>query len=171
MFCNACGAKLEPQFKVCPNCGRPVDGPGGAVTGSATAVASFSQPSRLERHLRTLGILWIVVGILFMIPAIAMTILSGVVHIAIPATAEVGRYVGPLVMSIIGGSLFILAAGGVLVGWGLMNRQSWARIVAVILGILALFHPPFGTALGIYTLWVLLSDQAGEEYNRLARVS
>lgn len=141
------------------------------MTGSATAVASFSQPSRLERHLRTLGILWIVVGILFMIPAIAMTILSGVVHIAIPATAEVGRYVGPLVMSIIGGSLFILAAGGVLVGWGLMNRQSWARIVAVILGILALFHPPFGTALGIYTLWVLLSDQAGEEYNRLARAS
>lgn len=169
MFCNACGGKLEPQFKVCPNCGRPVAAASSAV--ASTGTAALSQPSRLERHLRTLGILWIVVGVLFMIPAIAMTILSGVVHIAIPATAEVGRYVGPLVMSLIGGSLFILAAGGVLVGWGLMNHQSWARIVAVILGILALFHPPFGSALGIYTLWVLLSDQAGEEYNRLAQAS
>lgn len=106
-----------------------------------------------------------------MIPAIALTILSGVVHIAVPATEEVGRYLGPLVMSIIGGSLFLLAAGGILVGRGLMTHQSWARIVAVILGILALFHPPFGTALGIYTLWVLLSNQAGEEYERMAHAS
>ena len=103
-----------------------------------------------------------------MIPAMALTALSGVVHFAIPATEEVGRYMGPLVISIIGGSLLILAAGGILVGWGLMNHLAWARTVAVILGVLALFHPPFGTALGIYTLWVLLSDQAGEEYNRLA---
>jgi hypothetical protein len=34
--------------------------------------------------------------------------------------------------------------------------------------VLALFHPPFGTALGIYTLWVLLSDENGSEYNYLA---
>lgn len=171
MFCNACGAKLEPQFKVCPNCGRPVNVAGGVAVAAGAPVASLSQPSRLERHLRILGILWVVIGILFLMPAIALTTLSGVVHIAIPATAQVGRYVGPLVMSIIGGSLFILAAGGILVGWGLMTHQSWARIVAVILGILALFHPPFGTALGIYTLWVLLSNQAGEEYDRLARAS
>ena len=171
MFCNACGAKLEPQFKLCPNCGHPVSAAGGAVATGVAPVAPVSQPSRLERHLRTLGILWIVVGILFMIPAIALTILSGVVHIAVPATEEVGRYLGPLVMSIIGGSLFLLAAGGILVGRGLMTHQSWARIVAVILGILALFHPPFGTALGIYTLWVLLSNQAGQEYERMAHAS
>jgi hypothetical protein len=52
-----------------------------------------------------------------------------------------------------------------------MQRQSWARIAAVILGILSLFHPPVGTALGIYTLWVLLANNAGPEDEQLARAS
>jgi hypothetical protein len=30
---------------------------------------------------------------------------------------------------------------------------------------------PFGTALGIYTLWTLLPAKSEEEYRRLARVS
>jgi hypothetical protein len=49
-----------------------------------------------------------------------------------------------------------------------MKHQPWARIAAIVLGVLALFHPPFGTALGIYTLWVLLSGDAGTEYDRMA---
>jgi hypothetical protein len=63
------------------------------------------------------------------------------------------------------------AAVGVCVGLGLMYRASWARTAAIILGILALFHPPFGTALGVYSLWVLLADESGDEYQCLARAS
>ena len=50
-----------------------------------------------------------------------------------------------------------------------MQRQPWARIVAIILGVLALFHFPLGTALGVYTLWVLLADEHGDEYRYLTR--
>jgi hypothetical protein len=99
-----------------------------------------------------------------------MTI-SSIVRTAIPATESVARVAAPLVLSIIGGSLFLVAVGGILVGWGLLKHQSWARIAAIVLGIVSLLHPPFGTALGIYTLWVLLSDQGGVEYDRLARAS
>jgi hypothetical protein len=53
---------------------------------------------------------------------------------------------------------------GFAAGWGLLHRESWARILALIAGFLALFHPPFGTALGIYTLWVLLSAESEREY-------
>ena len=81
------------------------------------------------------------------------------------------RALGPLVLYLIGGSLLVVGAGGICVGWGLMQRQPWARIAALILGIVALFHPPFGTALGIYTLWVLLSNDAGTEYERMARAA
>jgi hypothetical protein len=42
--------------------------------------------------------------------------------------------------------------------------------VAIIAGILALWHIPFGTALGIYTLWVLLPATSEAEYRNLARV-
>ena len=160
MFCSACGAEIQPQFRVCPSCGRSI----------VSAVAP-TPPSRLEHHLRTLGILWIVAGAIFIIPGFVLMIVSSVVRLSIPATEEVGRFVAPLVLSIIGGSLFLVAAGGILVGWGLLKHQPWARMVAIVLGIISLLHPPFGTALGIYTLWVLLSDQGGAEYDRLARAA
>jgi hypothetical protein len=63
----------------------------------------------------------------------------------------------------------ILAAGGMCVGLGLMQRAPWARMAGIILGALALFHPPFGTALGVYSLWVLLADENGDEYRYLTR--
>ena len=50
-----------------------------------------------------------------------------------------------------------------------MQRSPWARTAAIILGVLALFHPPLGTALGVYSLWVLLADERGDEYRYLAR--
>ena len=68
------------------------------------------------------------------------------------------------------GSVFLLVAvGGILVGWGLMHHERWARITAIVLAVLSLFHPPFFTALGIYTLWVLLPSESAAEYERLSR--
>ncbi|OLC96621.1 MAG: hypothetical protein AUH86_09330 [Acidobacteria bacterium 13_1_40CM_4_58_4] len=125
----------------------------------------------MERHLRTLGILWIVVGVLFLIPSIIALAVGSIAHVAIPGSEGMARALGPLVLYLIGGSLLVVGAGGMCVGWGLMQRQPWARIAALILGILALFHPPFGTALGIYTLWVLLSNDAGTEYEHMARAA
>jgi hypothetical protein len=98
-------------------------------------------------------------------------IVSNFVRVAIPATETLGRFVVPLVLSAIGGSLFIVAACGILLGWGLLRLQPWARMAAIVVGIVALLHPPFGTALGIYTLWVLLTDQGGVEYDRLAHAA
>ncbi len=48
----------------------------------------------------------------------------------------------------------ILALPCLLSGFGLYNKKGWARGVALIVGILALFNFPIGTALGIYTIWV-----------------
>ena len=40
-------------------------------------------------------------------------------------------------------------------------------MLAIILGVVSLFfHIPFGTALGIYTLWVLLPAHSEEEYQK-----
>jgi hypothetical protein len=77
----------------------------------------------------------------------------------------------PLFLYLAGSSLLILGAGGVCVGLGLTERRALARTAAIILGVLALFHPPFGTALGVYTLWVLLADEHGNEYRYLTRPS
>ncbi len=159
MFCNHCGTQVQPDYHVCPRCGKAVQ--------AAPLVLS----SRLQGHLRILGILWMVVGGLTLIPALIMVFLSSVVHIVIPFSDALARDLGPLLMMVLGGSLLFVGVGGLLVGWGLMQHQSWARIAAIVVGALALFHPPLGTALGIYTLWVLLAHDAGLEYDRLARVA
>jgi len=44
-------------------------------------------------------------------------------------------------------------------GLGLLKLKSWARYLVLVLGFLNLPGIPVGTALGIYTIWVLLKDE------------
>ena len=48
-------------------------------------------------------------------------------------------------------------------------RQRWPRIPALILAGLNLLSIPFGTALGIYTFWVLLPSEHEQEYRELTQ--
>ena len=155
MFCNRCGAEIQPGSLVCTNCVRRIGDP-------VTAVAQ----SRPERHLQTLGTLWMSIGGLFLIPAVAIMVFGHGVRWVVH-NREPWPDVVQFLIYVAGGSLTILAAGGVCVGLGLIQRRPWARISAIILGGRALFHPPFGTALGVYTLWVLLADEHGEQYRYL----
>lgn len=158
MFCNACGIEIQPQFKVCPNCGRPI-----------ASAQPKTTTSPAGQHVHTLGILWVVAGAIFLIPAVILMAVSSIAHAAIPANEAVARDVGPLVLSIIGGSLLVIAVGGLLLGWGFLRHRPWARIFGIVLGILSLVYVPFGTALGIYTLWVLFSEQGVAECDAVAR--
>jgi hypothetical protein len=156
MFCIRCGAHIPFGFTTCQKCGRRVGDPTRALA-----------QSRLDRHLRLLGILWIVMGGLFLIPALGLMVFGGSLRFVVHDHQTMGGLF-PLLLYVIGGSLTILGAGGVCVGLGLMQRADWARVTALVLGVLALLHPPFGTALGIYTLWVLASDEGGQEYCYIA---
>jgi hypothetical protein len=59
-----------------------------------------------------------------------------------------------------------LGAVGFFAGWGLLERAPWARMLTIVLGCFALLHMPLGTALGIYTLWVLLPAESEREYRQ-----
>ncbi|HTW59490.1 MAG TPA: zinc ribbon domain-containing protein [Terriglobales bacterium] len=159
MFCNRCGTELDPALPNCPQCGRRLGDP-------VTAIAR----SRLQGHLHTLGVLWIVLGSLFLIPAAILLLFGGGMHLVLYRHEPLAEFI-PLILYLIGSTLLILAAGGICVGLGLIQRRPWARIWAIVLGVLALFHPPFGTALGVYTLWVLLADENGHEYLDLTRAA
>jgi hypothetical protein len=158
MFCNRCGASVEADFNLCPKCGAPL----------VTSVPAIAGQTKLERHLHILAILWIVVGVLWVVPSLVLMGLSHASHVVIGDEMFTRPFMPPLLFSL--GSVFlVVAAGGILVGWGLMRHERWARITAIVVGILSLFHPPFGTALGIYTLWVLLPADAAAEYERMSR--
>jgi hypothetical protein len=50
-------------------------------------------------------------------------------------------------------------------GLGLLQYKSWARILAIILGILNLILFPVGTAVGIYTLIIMFNEEAKALFN------
>ena len=50
-------------------------------------------------------------------------------------------------------------AAHVVVGIPLRQHRGWARLTALVLGSVDLVLLPFGTALGIYALWTLLTEQ------------
>src|SRR2546423_2828051 len=70
---------------------------------------------------------------------------------AILVTGAVGVFIVVL--------LFVLSLPGIIAGVGLLKFKPWARILAIILGALHLLSFPFGTALGVYTLVVLLNAE------------
>jgi hypothetical protein len=65
--------------------------------------------------------------------------------------------------------LIIRVAFAAAAGYGLMQKASWGRWVAIIAGILTLFHFPFGTAMGVWTLVVLLSVPNAAGYEAMVR--
>jgi len=119
-------------------------------------------------HVQILGIIWIVVSFLRLIPAAVVMFIG---HGGIPfLTFPMRGFLMPI-MGALGAYLAITAIVGLLVGWGLIDRRPWARMFAIVIGCLKLIDFPLGTALGIYTLWVLASQGAEAEYQGLARVS
>jgi hypothetical protein len=50
-------------------------------------------------------------------------------------------------------------AAHVVTGVPLRQRRHWARLLALMLGSVDLILLPYGTALGVYTLWVLLHEE------------
>jgi hypothetical protein len=120
----------------------------------------------VEQHLRLLGILWIAYALLHAIGGGILLIIANTIF-GRYSNGEHAAFLHPLLTGI---ACFILLKGGVslIAGFGLLERQSWGRPLALVMAFIALLNVPFGTALGVYTLWVLMSPQADIEYNRLA---
>jgi hypothetical protein len=57
--------------------------------------------------------------------------------------------------------VFLLATAlpGLVGGIGLLRFRPWARILGIVVAVLNLIHVPFGTAVGIYGLWVLFNKE------------
>jgi hypothetical protein len=52
-------------------------------------------------------------------------------------------------------------------GWGLMERAPWGRVVAIVAAFLSILKIPFGTAIAIWTLVMLLGYRNTSLYDQL----
>jgi hypothetical protein len=119
----------------------------------------------MRKHVQVLGILNLVWGCLGLLGAlVVMLIFGGVVGlIGIVAGHAPEAGIAIPIVSLVGGIIFLLifltSLPAVAVGYGLLKLLPWGRILGIILSAIHLLAFPFGTALGIYGLWVLFSDE------------
>ena len=119
----------------------------------------------MESHVRILGVLYLVWHGLSLLACVVILIAAVAVGGFIAAEsgsddeAAVGALIGGigLVVSCI---MLVLSLPGLLAGYGLLTYRRWGRILAVIIGALNLLSFPLGTALGVYTLIILLKPEA-----------
>lgn len=166
MFCNKCGAGIEVSSQYCPRCGTAVPATA-QETYAAPAIAQHGE-SKLARRLSLLVALWIIYGVIEIGRAAALHFFARVARFWWTGP-DWAQWAGPWVSFWLVTWLLCSAVLAFVAAWGLHERAYWGRVAAILAAIFALAHPPFGTLLGIYTLVVLLSRDAGTQYQRMTR--
>jgi hypothetical protein len=158
MFCDKCGSAVQADQRFCSRCGKQFAEP---------PMVGYPRTSRVREHIRLLGILWMAISAFNAVGAVVLYVLANTLFVHLRENGG-AVWLHPF-LSFIAILIVAKAAAGFIVAWGLLHREPWARIVTIILGFLALFNIPFGTALGIYTLWVLLPAESDLEYQQEVR--
>jgi len=119
----------------------------------------------MNDHVKIIGILWIVFGAMSLLAAAFLFILlmgvSFIPDIEPPATGIL-RFVG----FFIGSFLALLGLPKIIGGWGLLKGFEWGRIVTLIVAFLSLLNVPFGTALGIYSIVILMNKETAAQFQK-----
>ncbi len=61
--------------------------------------------------------------------------------------------------------MFLMSVPGLVAGYGILKRRSWARVIGIVVGALDLPLFPIGTVVGAYTLWVLTDKNSIDYFN------
>jgi hypothetical protein len=171
MYCSGCGKGLTPGQTFCPHCGRPVI--------MAAAVPAGIPGYQLQLHnyasqIRALSIFWFVYA--------ALGLALGTMGLAFANAAIAGHlnwwmhgndwpmghsWFPLMFMRFAWVILLFRTVLCVAAGWGLMERAPWGRVVAIIAAVLNLVHFPFGTAVSIWTMVMLLGYRNSTLYEQL----
>ena len=144
--CKFCAEEIQQDATICKHCRKKQNG------------------RDMNKHVTILGILFISFGCLLCVGGI-------VVNLVVPMAGNIsGNDVAMRITSIIGDTLgiflVILSMPSIIGGIGLLKRKYWARILILVLCFLSLLSIPFGTALGIYGIWILLKSETVEIFNQ-----
>ncbi|MCU0493106.1 MAG: hypothetical protein MUD01_16090 [Chloroflexaceae bacterium] len=119
-------------------------------------------PRQLQQHVQLLGWLYIIGHVFFL--AIGGLIFFFLTSIgALSGDPQALQILG-LVGTFVGLLMTLLALPGMAAGYGLLKHHAWGRMLALVVGALNLLNFPAGTALGVYTFYVLVQPEAAEYF-------
>jgi hypothetical protein len=157
MFCDGCGTTVQAGQAFCSRCGKQIVGP---------VVAMQQRAGRVQGHIHLLAIFWFAISAFNAIMGVVLYILANTL-LAPGGAAGAPVFLRPL-LSVVAIIILGGAALGFSAGWGLLHREPWARVLTLVLAFLVLFiNIPVGTAVGVYTMWVLMPGESEQEYEAL----
>lgn len=112
---------------------------------------------RMEKHITTVAALHIGLSIFGII--IGAFIFIFLTAIGFVSRDEEALAILAAIGTIVGIFLFVLSVPGIIGGIGLLKRKEWARILILVVSAIDLINIPIGTALGVYSIWVLVNDE------------
>ena len=89
----------------------------------------------------------------------AFAVAAATLVVSAPAGTEVAAGVTAATLTVVALAAIVWAVAHHVANRGLRSRKAWARSLALILAAFNLLLLPLGTALGLYTLWVLLHEE------------
>lgn len=116
----------------------------------------------MSTHVKILGWLYVVggaVGLLFGL------LFGGIATLAALFSGEADAAVaGGIIGLVTTVATVVMALPSLLIGWGLLKRKSWARMLAIVFSVIGLLGFPIGTIISIYALWVLFNDEVAAQF-------
>lgn len=116
----------------------------------------------MQTHLKLVGLLHLLAAAVTALVAVAVFLLG-------LGALSIDWWHGPRVAATVTGTMF-LAVAFILAIWAALNAhlglqfragsRPAARLLGLVVAVIHLFILPFGTALGVYGLWVLLHPEA-----------
>lgn len=166
MYCSGCGQALVAGQGYCPRCGRA----NGTVM-QPMYMAPVAPLDVVARRVDALGVAWLVyAGLILLTGAVGMTIARHVLegHEVWGGHHWHGPFFPLFFLKLGWFAILGRAALAAAAGWGLLQKQGWARYAAIVAAFLSLIHLPFGTAIAVWTLAVLLNGQNAAGYHAMA---
>lgn len=116
----------------------------------------------MEKHINIVAALQIALSIFNLVIAfLIFTVLKLVGGFVDDANATTVLSIISDVLAIV---FIIISLPGIIAGMGLYKRKEWARILTLILSVIEIFSFPFGTAIGIYSIWALIQPETIAEF-------
>src|SRR5262245_48446021 len=117
----------------------------------------------METHVKVLGTLQIVFGVMGLFGALMLVLVFGSAAGIASTSGDPDARIAVPIIGVTGMALVMflvaLSLPGIIVGIGLLKHRPWARIAGIVLSIMSLMAIPFGTIVGAYGLWVLFSQE------------
>lgn len=118
----------------------------------------MTQSYPADKHITLVAILHIVYhSLALLVGLVLFSLLSTIGCLAgDPQAAQIMVVIGTFLAAF----FIVLSVPGIIGAIGLLQRKEWGRIMTIVVGALSLMDIPMGTALGVYTFWALMQDEA-----------